>query len=127
MCGHPPPVLADVALECLCEVKHIFPMTSHCFLCPALFTGTWRKTLTKISDVTFSLTTKSVMWPKIEREPLTIGLVCPLLSCSPWQVKRQPGIAAWEEEVHRLSRSDLNEFRDHMRKFWTQNERRFAL
>ena len=35
----PPPCLADVALEQLCEVKLIHPLTSHVFVCPVLFTG----------------------------------------------------------------------------------------
>ena len=95
----PPPALADVALECLCEVKHAYPRTSHCFLCPALFTGRWRKTLGKISDATFSLTTDSVLWPKAECEPLTFGFVCPPLPHSPWRVRRLAETSLWERGV----------------------------
>lgn len=47
-----PPAIADVALENLCEAKHIFPISSQVFVCPNLFTGRWRKTLGKMSDVT---------------------------------------------------------------------------
>jgi hypothetical protein len=47
----PPLALADVAIEQMCEVKHVHPHTSHVvFLCPALMMARWRKQLLKASD-----------------------------------------------------------------------------
>ncbi|KAL7575644.1 hypothetical protein ACA910_011468 [Epithemia clementina (nom. ined.)] len=41
----PPPAAADVAVEKLCESKHIRPETSHILICPALMSCRWRKKL----------------------------------------------------------------------------------
>ena len=41
----PAPCVAEVALEQLCEVKHIHPGTSHIFVCPSLMTSRRRKQL----------------------------------------------------------------------------------
>jgi hypothetical protein len=68
----PPPALAMIAVEQMCEVKHIFPNSKHIFLCPALWTGTWRKTLGNISDTMFSISARSYLWPAAMFEPLTI-------------------------------------------------------
>ena len=116
----PPPCLADVALEQLCEVKLMHPLTSHVFVCPVLFTGRWRKQFLKAVDVEFGVPVGSFVWKESCHENLVIGLMCPLLQHSPWSVKR-------------LDRADLDKFRhtmfgmlrdgdpagrSHMRKFW---------
>ena len=123
----PPPAIADVALECLCEAKHAFPNTQHCYLCPALFTGRWRKTLGKVSDCMFSSPAGSPIWDRSEHEPLTFGFVCPLLASSPWQVRRLSTTRTWEETLQSLRWSTPSVLRDHMRKFWSQNEGDFNL
>ena len=43
----PSPALARIAVDQLCEVKHIFPNSRHVLICPALMTGYWRKQLGK--------------------------------------------------------------------------------
>jgi hypothetical protein len=97
----PPPCLADVALEQLCEVKLMHPLTSHVFICPVLFTGRWRKMLLKAADVEFGVPAGSPVWEESHHENLVIALMCPLLSCSPWAVKH-------------LDRTDLDKFRHSM-------------
>jgi hypothetical protein len=97
----PPPCLADVALEQLCEVKLMHPLTSHVFVCPVLFTGRWRKMFLKAADVEFGVPVGSPVWGESFHENLVIGLMCPLLCCSPWAVKR-------------LDRADLDKFRHSM-------------
>jgi hypothetical protein len=39
----PAPCIVDVAVEQLCEVRHIHPGASHVFVCPTLMTARWRK------------------------------------------------------------------------------------
>ena len=51
----PPPMLAKVALEELCKIKHMYPKSRHLFMCPVLMTENWRKRLEKITDTTLSL------------------------------------------------------------------------
>ena len=40
----PPPAIADVAVDQLCEARHIRTRTGHMFVCPALMTNRWQKT-----------------------------------------------------------------------------------
>ena len=58
----PPPCLAKIAVDELCEAKHTLPGSSHVFICPAVMTGYWRKTLGKIADTMFTLTAGLVVW-----------------------------------------------------------------
>ena len=51
----PPPCLAWEAINQLCEVKHMYPESSHRFACPALMTGYWRKAAGKVGDVTVTV------------------------------------------------------------------------
>ena len=37
----PPPALAKIAVEQMCEVKHVFPKSRQIFICPSLMTGVW--------------------------------------------------------------------------------------
>jgi hypothetical protein len=83
----PPPSIADVAVEQLCESKHIRPWNTHVFACPALMTSRWRKQLMKVADAVFVVPVGSDVWPSNMHEPLVIALICPLLSSSPWQIK----------------------------------------
>ena len=39
----PGPAAADVALEQLCETRHMRPWNTHIFLCPDLMMSRWRK------------------------------------------------------------------------------------
>lgn len=82
-----PPAAAAIALEQLCEAKHARPATSHVFIVPTVLMPMWRKCLGKIADVVFNLKAGLEFWPSACHEPLTIALVCPLLSSRPWQVK----------------------------------------
>jgi hypothetical protein len=114
----PAPALADVALEQMCEAKHVHPHTTHVFLCPALMTAWWRKQLLKASDCCVSLSQGSVLWPARQHEPVVCALTCPLLLCRPWQVKRHPWVEEWRSEVSRVWREGGTTRRSHMRKFW---------
>jgi hypothetical protein len=114
----PSPALADVAMKQMCEVKHVHPHTTHLFLCPALMTAYWRKQLLKAADCCVSLSQGAPLWTARQHEPIVCALICPLLSCRPWQVKQQTWVEIWKGEVPRLWREGGRNWRNHMRKFW---------
>jgi hypothetical protein len=114
----PPPALADVAMDQMCEVKHMHPNTSHVFLCPALMTARWRKQLWKASDCCVSLLQGSPAWVAKQHEPVVCTLIGPLFSCRPWRVKSHYWVEEWRSEVPRLWRQGGPAWRGHLRKFW---------
>jgi hypothetical protein len=89
---HPAPTAAEAALEELCFSRHKRPTYWHIFLCPRLFTHTWRKRLFKFSEVTFYLTPGflPVTWPATQHEPIVVGIFLPLLGRPPWLAKGSP-------------------------------------
>jgi hypothetical protein len=91
----PSPALARVAVDQLCEVKHIFPNSKHVLICPSLMTGYWRKQLGKLADTLFTIKEKTCIWRKGMHEPLTIAFVCPLLSISLWKASRLDRVVNW--------------------------------
>ncbi len=52
---HPPPALADVAVEELEESRHKRKHLNHVFVSPRLMTFAWRKRLKKICDLVFEI------------------------------------------------------------------------
>ena len=82
----PPPALAKLAVEQLCLVRHLYPNSSHIFVCPALMRGYWLKTLGKVADSVFSLKAGSSIWDENMFEPLTIAFVKRLLVRPPFKV-----------------------------------------
>jgi hypothetical protein len=114
----PPPALADVALEQMCEVKHVHPNTTHVFLCPALMTAYWRKQLLKAADCCVTLLQGAPLWVARQHEPVVCALICPLLKHRPWQVKQQAWVEEWKCQVPRLWREGGRHWRHHMRQFW---------
>ena len=116
----PAPAAADAALDQLCESKHIRPEGSHIFVCPALLTPRWRRKLGKIADYLFCVPVGSRVWGREHHEPVIVGLICPFLSSSPWQVKH---CAAFLAQVNlglpKVWSEDLTDERDCLRKFWS--------
>ncbi|KAL7559821.1 hypothetical protein ACA910_003984 [Epithemia clementina (nom. ined.)] len=84
----PPPSAALEALEQLCNSKQVRPKNANTFACPALMTNQWRKKLSCIADVMFTVPVGSTVWDIGQHEPVIVVLICPLLHCRPWQVKR---------------------------------------
>lgn len=115
----PPPAAADVALEQLCEAKHIRPQGAHIFVVPALMSMCWRKKLGKIADVVFTVPVGSGLWGKKQHEPLIVGLICPFLSSRPWQVRFcSRELAALHSELSGVWPGDMSHARNSLRKFW---------
>ena len=114
----PSAALARVAVEQLCEVKHIHPYTTHVFVAPALMTSAWRKLLGKQSDALLTLPAGTECWPNHCFEPLVLSLTCPLMSHSPWIVRNTEWISNWTQEMRGVWKIDSLARRNCMRKFW---------
>jgi hypothetical protein len=114
----PPPSIADIAVEQLCEAKHIRPWNTHVFACPALMTSRWRKQLMKVADVVFVVPVGSDVWPSSMHEPLVIALICPLLSSSPWQIKHSCLPDRLKAALPKVWSSGGSLERNSVRKFW---------
>ena len=84
----PPPAIADVAVDLLCDSNHIRPDNAHIFVCPALMSNRWRKKLGKVADFVFTIPVDCAIWSKEQHEPLIAAFVCPHLSRRPWQVSK---------------------------------------
>ena len=119
----PPPVIAQAAVEQLCEAKHLFPASSHIFVCPAVMTAYWRKMLGKVSDTMFTVKAGSCFWKTEMYEPLTIAFIKPLLSVRPFKVGRLPSVDKWEREVRQVQFKSRGAARNHMCKFWSSSVR----
>jgi hypothetical protein len=117
----PPPAIADVALEQLCEVRHIHPHASHVFVCPTLITGRWKKQLLKISDAMFTLKAGTPLWPQEMLEPVTVCLISPLLSSSPWTMHRTEWLVERQDFMQEMLRSNSKAGRDCLREFWHES------
>ena len=85
---NPPPAIADVALDLMCDSHHIHPDNSHIFVCPALMSNRWRKKLGKIADIVFTIPVDCCLWSKDQHEPLIVAFVHAHLFHRPWQVSR---------------------------------------
>ena len=83
----PPPCLAQIAVEQLYEVKHMFRDSNHMFLCPLMMTDYWRKKLGKLADSMFILNSGSDDWPKSMYKSLIIAFDKPLLITRPWKAR----------------------------------------
>ena len=114
----PPPTLARIAVEQLCEVRHLYPYSKHIFVCPSLMRGYWLKTLGKVADSVFSFKAGSCVWVTTMFESLTIAFVKPLLVRPPFKVGRSPGIAKWERTMFDMQWTNPSSVRNHMREFW---------
>mmetsp|Transcript_15422 Transcript_15422/g.21970 ORF Transcript_15422/g.21970 Transcript_15422/m.21970 type:complete len:634 (+) Transcript_15422:1647-3548(+) len=96
----PPPAAADVAVELLGKAKHKRPTTEHIFVCPRLMTNRWRKQLTKVCDIVFTIPVGTHFWGVREHEPLLVGIALPLISARPWRLR---GVPFLERVVGELS------------------------
>jgi hypothetical protein len=116
----PLPSIADVAVEQLCEARHIHPGSSHVFLCPTLMTVRWRIQLRKVSDLLFNIPAGSPIWPSTMFEPLTLALTSPLLCDRPWIMQRDDWVAQRESHMREMLRSDREVGGSYLRQFWVE-------
>ena len=114
----PPPSLAAMALELLCESHQVHPNTSHVFIVPNLMTYEWRKQLGKAADCRFTLNVNSFLWSAEMHESLTVAFVCPYLNSRPWRVKHLNGVDEYTDKVCGMWGGNSDSMRSSVRKFW---------
>jgi hypothetical protein len=114
----PPPAVANVILELLCESRHIRPWNSHVFVCPALMTAKWRRLLNKVADFIVSIPVGCPIWPHDMHEPLTLAFICPLVDRKPWILRDSDLVVHLDAFVSQVSWEDPDWVGNHMCKFW---------
>jgi hypothetical protein len=116
----PPPAAADVAVEQLSVSRHKRPYLTHLFICPRLMTNLWWKRLLKIADFTFTLPAgyNKNTWPAHMYEPLTIGILLPLLPSPPWFRRGCPSLLALEGELRAVWQNPQGNECALLRKLW---------
>ncbi len=105
---HPPPGVADAALEQLAAAIHKRPKTTHVVLIPRLLTSHWRRLLGKICDLVFVVPVGTSCWPHTQFEPLIVGIYLPLLSFRPWQFRGTPFVDHVAQLLSSLPQTDHN-------------------
>ena len=78
-----PPALGDVAYELIDKARMKRPMTMHLILIPRLFTGLWRRLMTRRTDCYIRIDWTSVWDLNTHYEPLILFI------CIPFQINRQ--------------------------------------
>jgi hypothetical protein len=116
----PPPAVADVVLEQMCESFLSRPWNAHVFICPAMMTYRWRKQLRKVADVLVTIPVGSSLWSNQLHEPLVFALTCPLLAFSPWRVKRSERLAGGQDPLPKVWSADWKVEGDILRKLWLE-------
>ena len=111
----PPPGAADVAVELLAKSKHKRPHHEHLFICPRLMTNRWRKQLSKVCDVIFTIPVGSDVWGLHQHEPLLLGLALPLIKHRPWRLRGVPILERVGRNLSELSPSAPGWGRDILR------------
>ena len=116
----PSPCIADVCVERLVEIYHIWPNSSHMFVAPALMTSLWRKQLSKAADVLFNIVEGVEFWPDGMHEPLTLAILCPISYSPPFKVKRHEHIDKWKCHMSTLWGESTSVIRAYLRKLWNK-------
>lgn len=115
----PPPAAAFDAMAELIKARHKNPNVAHIFVCPRLFTQSWRKSLMKVADLCFYVPVGSIPeWNENMHEPLMIGVILPFLSHRPWQLRRSPQVLAVESKLREVWKSKTRNERDILRELW---------
>ena len=114
----PPPALGKIAVELLCEVKHMYPESRYVFLCPTLMEQHWGRILSRVADTRFTFKLKSCLWNKTLHKPLMIAFIAILLSSAPWKLSQHAILAKWEYFLCKMQHSNTEVVQDHIREFW---------
>ena len=111
----PCPLLADVMLEELCQVRLKRPYLLQLVLIPRLMTSKWRKQLRKAADllVSFDLSTDN-LWGKTQHEPLIFAACLPLSIDYPWNHRRRGEVVRLESLLPSLWETDRRAVGSHL-------------
>jgi hypothetical protein len=98
----PPPVIADVALEECAKAIHKQTDAFHVILIPRLYSLLWLCMFYKLSDFIFHISPGSQYWLTLMHEPLFVSISLPILSKSPWTLRRMPFPVGFERDLQNL-------------------------
>jgi hypothetical protein len=118
----PPPGAAAVALEEMRKAIIKRPISTHLFLCPRLLTTEWRKQLNKTCDLVLFLPAgvDEEGWPLDMYEPLTLGIVFPLLLFAPWQRRGTPKMCHLARQMSGVCKGEKLAARDFLRQLFNE-------
>jgi hypothetical protein len=99
----PAPAAADVVVEQLGKARHKRPTSLHLIVAPRLFTGRWRRHMTRECDFYFTIPAGDCsLWGAAQYEPVLIFLCLPFTISRPnFQVRQR-----LLEDCHRSMRKD---------------------
>jgi hypothetical protein len=80
----PPPAVANVAVDLLKKAKHKQLGMEDIFICPRLMTNHWKKQLSKVCDVIFTISVGTIIWRVCEHERLLVGIAFTSANHRPW-------------------------------------------
>jgi hypothetical protein len=123
----PPPAAADVALEEMRKARIKRQDSTHFFVCARLLTPEWLKQLWKTADLIFQVPPGSPGWPANMFEPLTIGIVFPLLRNRPWQLKGTPKMFYLARQVRKMFKEEVVDSGDFLRKLLLECRRFYSM
>ena len=93
----PAPAAGQFAVEQLRNARNKRTNSIHFVVIPRLFTSIWRRQLTRVADLFITLPFIPDIWSKdSQHEPLTLAVIFPFLSHSPWQLKRSKSFLEME-------------------------------
>jgi hypothetical protein len=95
----PPPIVADAALEECMKAVHKRTDAFHVFLIPRLYSPLWSRMFHKLSNFVFQLSPGLWHWPDTMHKPLFISISLPLLTRSPWTLRRMPLLVGMERKL----------------------------
>jgi hypothetical protein len=92
-------------------------------LVPSLMKPYWFRRFVRTVDLYFTVPAGHPRWPACMHESLTIGLLFPLLRYEPWSWRRVPFMVGLGRTLSSLHKTDHNEARDLLCKFWAARSR----
>ncbi len=91
-----------MALEEGMKAVHKRTDAFHVFLISRLYSPLWSCMFHKLSNFIFQLSSGSWHWPDTMHEPLFIGISLPLLTRSPWTLRRIPLLVGMEQKLRQV-------------------------
>ncbi len=119
----PAPAAGEAALEQLAKVVHKRPQHAHVVIIPRLMTALWRRTLSKICDLIFTVPIGSDLWAFSQHEPLIVGVCLPLSRHSPWKLRGTPMLVRVDRLLRQLPPATHQWGRDILRELLQQARR----
>jgi hypothetical protein len=112
----PAPAAAEVAGEQMAKAIHKHPYSFHMFVAPRLMTARWRRRVSKLSDLCFTINAGFKHWGRDRHEPLLIYFFFPLSRHEPWKLRGTRLMARADRELREVPQSRERRLRGILRK-----------